>query len=111
MITDPATFQETALQLSEDASLAIEPGITYDQLEALLAEQLEQMISRDFQQFVLLLYKVDVSEHKIRAVLESDISPDAYRKIAALLIERQQEKIISRKTNTKPVDDDGEEKW
>jgi hypothetical protein len=108
---DPVVFNETVLQISEDAALAVTPGITYDQLEALLAQRLEELISQNFQQFVLLLYKIDVAENKVREVMESDISPDAYRKIAALLIQRQQQKIISRKEFTKPIDDDGEEKW
>lgn len=108
---DPIVFQETVLQLSEDAALAIRPGITYEQLEELLAQRLEELISHNFQQFVLLLYKIDVSENKVREVLEADITPNAYRKIAALLIQRQQQKIISRKEFTKPIDDNEEEKW
>ncbi len=102
---------ETTVELSADAALQTAPDITYDQFEALLAEKLELLISTDFQQFVLLLYKVDVSEFKIRQILESDITPGVYKKIAALLIERQQEKIISRKTYSQPPPDDGEEKW
>ncbi|SFD30257.1 hypothetical protein SAMN05518672_1011528 [Chitinophaga sp. CF118] len=108
---DSVIFQETALQISADAALSIQPGITYDQLEEMLAQRLEELISNNFQLFVLLLYKIDVAESKVRAVLEADISPSAYRKIAALLIERQQQKIISRKESKKPIDDDDEEKW
>jgi hypothetical protein len=108
---DSVVFQETVLQLSEDAALTAQPGITYEQLEELLAQRLEELISHNFQQFVLLLYKIDVAENKVREVLESDITPTAYRKIAALLIERQQQKIISRKEFTRPTDDDEEEKW
>jgi hypothetical protein len=102
---------ETGLQLSEDAGLPVINGVTYEQLEAALAERLELLISTDFQQFVLLLYKVDVSEFSIRQVLEANLTPDVYRKIAALLIERQQEKIVSRKKYNQPPPDDGEEKW
>jgi precorrin-3B methylase len=102
---------ETALQLSEDAALQIMPGITYELLEELLAEKLESMISHDFQQFVLLLYRVDVAENRVRLLLEADITPGVYRKIAALLIERQQQKIISRQLYKHPPADDGEEKW
>jgi len=102
---------ETIIQLSADAGLQAIPEISYEQLEAALAEKLEYMISTDFQQFVLLLYKVDVAETKVRIILESDLTPGVYRKIAALLIDRQQEKIISRKTYGQPPPDDGEEKW
>ncbi|QHS61443.1 hypothetical protein [Chitinophaga agri] len=102
---------ETIQQLSADAGLPILAGLTYEQLEEALAVKLEELISTDFQQFVLLLYKIDVSEHSIRQVLEADLTPAVYRKIAALLIDRQQEKIISRKKYSQPPPDDGEEKW
>lgn len=102
---------ETILQLSADAGLQTIPEVTYEQLEAALAEKLEYLISTDFQQFVLLLYKVDVAEGKVRLILESDLTPAVYRKIAALLIDRQQEKIVSRKTYSQPPPNDGEEKW
>ena len=108
---DPVVFKETALQLSADAALAIQPDITYEQLEALLAQKLEDMISNNFQQFVLLLYKIDVSENKVREIFGPDVAADAYHKLAAVLIERQQQKVISRKATKKPDDDDGEEKW
>lgn len=105
-------IQETTLQIAEDTSLNIPDHITYEQLESLLATKLETMINQDFQQFVLLLYKIDVSENKIRQVLIDDTSAEVYKKIAALLIERQQQKIISRKTFTRPAsNDDDEERW
>ncbi|WP_343667131.1 hypothetical protein [Chitinophaga sp.] len=103
---------ETTLQIAEDTCLALPEHITYEQLESLLAAKLETMIGKDFQQFVLLLYKIDVAENKVRQVLADDTTGDVYKKIAALLIERQQQKIISRKTFTKPASDqDGEERW
>jgi hypothetical protein len=108
---DSVVFQETALQLSADAALAIQPDITYEQLVTLLAEKLEDLISNNFQQFVLLLYKIDVSENKVREIFGPDVSADAYYKLAAIMIERQKQKIISRKATKKPDDDDGEEKW
>lgn len=108
---DPVVFQETALQLSKDVSLFVQPDITYEKLEELLAEKLEDLISNNFQQFVLLLYKIDVSEHKVREIFGPDVTADAYRKLAAVLIERQQQKIISRKATKKPTDGDGEELW
>jgi hypothetical protein len=105
-------LSETALQIGEETALTIPDHITYDQLESLLAEKLETMINKDFQQFVLLLYRIDVAESKVRQVLADDTSENVYRKIAALLIDRQQQKIISRKTFTRPIkDDDGEERW
>jgi hypothetical protein len=109
---DPLVFQETVLQLSADAALPVKPGITYEMLEELLAQKLEDLISNNFQQFVLLLYKIDVSESKVREIFGPDVAADAYHKLAAVLIERQQQKIISRKATKKPsYNDDGEERW
>ena len=102
---------ETIQQLSADTTLSLQQDITYELLVELLAQKLEDLVCNNFQQFVLLLYKVDVAEDKVSVILASDLSPDVYRKIAVLLIERQQQKIISRKTFKQPDGDDGEEKW
>ncbi|WP_343689822.1 hypothetical protein [Chitinophaga sp.] len=103
---------ETAVQIAANTALSIPEHITYDQLESLLAARLETLINTDFQQFVLLLYKIDVAEKKVRQVLADDTTANVYRKIAALLIERQQQKVISRKTFTRPINDnDDEERW
>lgn len=103
---------ETTVQIAANTALSIPEHITYDQLESLLAARLETLINTDFQQFVLLLYKIDVAEKKVRQVLADDVTANVYRKIAALLIERQQQKVISRKTFTRPINDnDDEERW
>jgi hypothetical protein len=102
---------ETTAQLATDTQLNFRDHITYDELLDILATRIETMIDHDFQQFVLLLYKIDVAEEKIRQVLADDNTADVYKKIAALLIERQQQKIISRKNTTPPPGDDDEEKW
>lgn len=104
-------LQETARELAAEASLQLPGAVTREQLEILLAQQLERLISNNFQQFVFLLYKVDVSEKKVREVLDNDSSPEAFRKIAALLIERQLQKVQSKAMFNKPAPDDGEEKW
>lgn len=102
---------ETTAQLAADTQLHLKDHITYDELLNLLSTRIETMINHDFQQFVLLLYKIDVAEAKIRQVLADDNTVLVYKKIAALLIERQQQKIISRKNTTPPLSDDDEEKW
>lgn len=102
---------ETSAQLAADTQLNLHDHITYNELLDILSTRIESMINHDFQQFVLLLYKIDVAEEKIRQVLADDNTAYVYKKIAALLIERQQQKIISRKNTTPPLSDDDEEKW
>ena len=66
-----------------------------DALEAQLAEKINEMIQRDFEGLVQLLYRVDVSEQKLRLLLNG--AEDAGKLIARLIIERQWQKIESRR--------------
>ena len=76
-----------------------------------LGEHINQLIQDDFQKLVNLLYRVDVDESKIKRILKENPGKDAGNILAALIIERQLQKIISRKQH-KPEDDiSKEEKW
>lgn len=86
-------LQETALRLAETLEISFPPAVDAELLEELVAQRLEVLISRNFQQFVLLLYRMDVAENQVRRILEDDAGPGAYRRIAALLIAKQQQKI------------------
>lgn len=90
--------------LQENAGIRLPDRFTLEDLEKTLAEQIEMLVERNFQQFVLLLYQVDVSEKKVKAILASQSYPDVYRSIARLIIDRQTEKIISREVNRQPPD-------
>ena len=75
-----------------------------------LAEEINQLILHDFQKLVHLLYRIDVSESKLTAMLKDHPGDDAGKMIAALIIERQIQKAISRKQQ-KSNDQSDEEKW
>jgi hypothetical protein len=104
-------LQVTARELGETMELRLPDTVSYELLEELLAQRLETLISHHFQQFVFLLYRIDVPENQIRDILDSDAGAGAYRKIAALLIERQLQKIKSRETFKTDPPEDEEEKW
>jgi hypothetical protein len=81
-------------------------------------ERKEQLISivnhlllHDFNKLIQVLYRVDVSEQKLKDLLQKNLQTDAAIIIADLLIERQQEKIkIKESFNTDNHIPD-EEKW
>ncbi|KAA2244728.1 hypothetical protein F0L74_01775 [Chitinophaga agrisoli] len=104
-------LQVTARELGETMELHLPDTVSYEQLEDMLAQRLEILISEHFQQFVFLLYRIDVREDKIREILEKDAGEGAYHKIAALLIERQLEKIRSREMYRSTPPENDEEKW
>lgn len=73
---------------------------------------INELINKDFQSLIQLLYRIDVNEKKIRFSLEENLHKDAAAVIADLIIERQFQKMESRKKFTQQNNaEDGEEKW
>lgn len=78
----------------------------------LLANKINELVNTQFQKLVSILYRMDVSETKLKQLLSDNPGTDAGLIIADLMIERQKEKIRSRKELSKPdenISDD--EKW
>lgn len=77
-----------------------------------LADYLNGLALHDFEKLVQLLYRVDVSEMKLRKMLQDKTGSDVGELIAALMIERQIQKIRSRKdSGSNFTEESGEEKW
>ena len=68
-----------------------------DALETQLAEKINVLIQHDFGALVELLYRIDVPEQKLRRMLDDNSGEDAGRLIARLIMERQWQKIESRR--------------
>ncbi|MFY0252805.1 hypothetical protein ACDQ55_02505 [Chitinophaga sp. 30R24] len=114
MTSLPAQYlQETATWTQEHFDISVPANISYELLEEILAKKLEILISENFQQFIFLLYRTDVAEHKVKGILENAVTSkeDPYRSIAALIIERQLQKIISRANYKQDNLPDDEERW
>ena len=78
----------------------------------ILEERINEFINNDFQRLVSILYRMDVSETKLKQLLTNNPGADAGIIIADLMIERQAEKIKSREQYSKRdknISDD--EKW
>ena len=77
-----------------------------------LAEEINHLINNDFQKLVSILYRMDVSETKLKQLLNENPGTNAAIIIIDLMIERQEQKIISRQQFRKKdenISDD--EKW
>jgi hypothetical protein len=78
----------------------------------LLAERINELIQKDFQKLVSILYRLDISEEKLKYLLKENSDSDAGFIIAELIIERQIQKKKSRQQFSKRDDDiDENEKW
>jgi hypothetical protein len=87
-------------------------AIPKEQLVEKLSSFIEELIRNNFQKLIAILYKVDVSEKKLRQLLLDSEGENAASIISALIIERQLQKIESRKKfPRKPGSDTGEERW
>lgn len=77
-----------------------------------LSKYIDHLISTDFDALLLLLYRIDVSEERVKAMLAETKGVDSSRIIAQMIIERQKQKIYWRnKFKNHPVKIDDEERW
>jgi len=77
----------------------------------ILADKINELINNDFQKLVSLLYRMDVSETKLKQLLNENPGTDAALIITDLMIERQEQKIISRQQFRRDENVSDDEKW
>jgi hypothetical protein len=82
------------------------------ELQQQLAAHINDLINTDFERLVQWLYRMDIDELKLKTVLQEYPGRDAGEMIAALMIERQLQKIKSRREFRQGDNDiDEQEKW
>ena len=67
-----------------------------DKLKDALAGYVNNLITNDFEKLLRILYRIDVSEIKLKNLLKENTGQDAGVIIATLIIERQLQKIKTR---------------
>ena len=98
--------------INQEMNLDLPGQTAFDDLRLQLQEAITHILATDFERLINILYRVDVNERKLKYLLQENVGADAAVIIADLIIERQMEKIKSRKEYTR-LDDDisEEEKW
>ena len=76
-----------------------------------LAKIINHLINHDFSRLVGVLYRVDVSEHKLKLLLKEYPDTAAGSIIATLIMERQEQKIESKKKFRSGDVESDEERW
>ena len=93
-------------------SVPFQPESALKEMMQSLAEKINQMITNDFEGLVQQLYRMDISEVKLKELLKANPTQNAGAIIAGLLVERQAQKIKSRQENSREEDFINEdEKW
>jgi hypothetical protein len=99
-------------ELNHSLALQLPDHIALEALQEKLAEYVNTLIKNNFETLVALLYKIDVNEDKLKLHLIDNPNDDAGTVIAALIIERFQQKANAKEQFTpKSTADDNEEKW
>ncbi len=99
-------------EINKNMSIALSEEISLDELQKQLGIYVNELIQTNFQKLIMLLYRIDVSEQKLKQLLQAQPQENAGDIIAALIIERQLQKIKSRQQFRQQTDDfDEEEKW
>ena len=109
-MTDEQQLQNEIVQYT-DSSLAVRDNDAA-MFRQRLAVYINRLITGDFSKLIFILYRLDISEQKLKQLLAGENQTDAGLLIANMIIERQLQKIQSRKKYR--MRDDGiadEEKW
>lgn len=81
------------LSLNNSLEIELPEKISYEELRKKLAGHINYLIENDFQKLVSILYRIDISEKKLKLLLKDNTDVDAGSIIAELIIVRQLEKI------------------
>lgn len=104
METELTTFINDTFSLNISTS-------NYAEIKEVLVKKLNDWINNDFNKLIHVLYRIDVSESKINQLLRDNRSMYAADILADLIIERQLEKIRTRKDFPPPESSSEEERW
>ncbi len=99
-------------QVNKELTIELPEKISLQELQEQLSIHINYLISHQFEQLISLLYRIDISEAKIKSLLQNYPDENAGNIIAALIIERQLEKIKTRQQFHQSDDTNSEEeKW
>jgi hypothetical protein len=97
--------------INKELAIELPEKISLDELKKDLSIFINQLIQRDFHSLVALLYRIDISEPKLKQLLDQ-MDENAGDIIAVMIIERELEKLQSRREHNREGNSiSEEEKW
>lgn len=99
-------------ELERELQLPVPKSLSHEDLYLLVLRHITFLLDHDFHQLILLLYRLDVSEEKLKVLLAEQPYVDAAQLITALILERLSLKIKTRQQYPVPAPDPSDpEKW
>ena len=102
------------ITLTEQLAMVTEASSLKDKiLFNVLSVAINELAKNDFEKLITVLYRMDIDEQRLRALLSREKNINAGELIAGMMIERQIQKIESRKLHKSqpPPDITDEELW
>ena len=97
--------------LNQSYGWELADSLTIQELEALMAEIVNGWIRSDFTRLVQFLYRIDISESRLRQLLEENTEEDTGQLLARLILERLWQKIETRRQYKPGETTSDEERW
>ena len=97
--------------INQSLEISLPVSISTDELREKLVAHINHLINHDFEKLVFYLYRIDVNESKMRELLQQNDGENAAGLIVDLIIQRQWEKIKSRKENKSDNVIPEDDKW
>ena len=107
----PTDSQALIKDLNQSYGWELADALTMQELEALLAEIVNGWIRSDFTRLVQFLYRIDISESRLRLLLEENTEEDTGHLLARLILERLWQKIETRRQYKPGETTSDEERW
>jgi hypothetical protein len=103
---------ELVPEINQSLEINLPVSISIDELRQKLTAYVNNLINHDFEKLVYYLYRIDVNETKMRQLLAQKEGENAAGLITDLIIERQMQKIKSRRDFRQRDNDINEEdRW
>lgn len=100
-----------AESIQQDLDLKVTTSISLEEIKVMLTQHFSFLINNDLNRLFSLLYRIDINEKKLKTVLKENPEQDAAPLITELVIERQLQKIESRKKFKRNENPGKEESW
>ena len=97
--------------LRQSLEIDLPENISFELLKERLSSHINFLIQSDFQKLASILYRVDVSESKLKNLLKENQGFDAASIITVLVIERELQKIRSRQEYRNDENISEDERW
>ena len=109
-MSDNILLQEIADSIPEFHLEVIDTKNSYEAFKHILVQKIRELINTNFAELVNILYRLDISEKKLKEQLQND-NPDSAGVIADMIIQRQAQKIETRTLFKSHQDIPENEKW